>query len=410
MRYLIHASVVLASLQTPGVAQGVIRGPEQSVEAGSGPAFPESVPVAVDGDSLSVYSDTFQRVGGAWLPAGSLLGDTRAVDADGGRFVTGNERASFTGVSRLGVARVQSRTASGWQIDELLLPSDQRTRMNFGADVAVSGDTVAVLAAGWRPMGQGPDEAVGAVFVYREAPGGWVEEALLTPRVGDRFQFPLGAAFVALDGNTLTVTGGTAFPGGGSRPAVFVFERDTNGWSQVAALVLPIGSGAAGIGMQVDVQEDASGAITRIATKNVSFGSAVVFTGSGGTWQSQTLAEETGGGGISFSGELLAVGDAAISSAAGAVAFYQLDGSGAWQFRNEVATIEPSDQLYFGTYLDFDGDLLAVGSGRNLGGSGSLSRTVDVFRALPVGTTQYCYSLGNSTGQDARTGRVSVAV
>ena len=308
MRYLIPASFVLASLHTLGFAQGVIRGPEQTVSAGSNPVGPESVPIAVNGDRLSVYSDTFQRVGGAWLPDGRLLGDTRAVDADPGRFVTGNARAGFTGISRLGVARVQSRTASGWQIDELLLPSDQRTRMAFGADVAISGDTIAVLATGWRPMGQGPDDAVGAVFVYRETGGGWVEEVLLTPLTGDRFRFPLGSSFVALDGDTLTVTGGTAFPGGGSRPAVFVFERGTSGWSQVAALVLPVGSGAAGVGMQLDVQEDASWDFARVSTNSAGLGSAIVFTGSGATWQSQTLVVVVGGGGIWVWGELLDVG------------------------------------------------------------------------------------------------------
>jgi len=139
-----------------------------------------------------------------------------------------------------GAAYVFVQPASGWpnatQIAELTEPNGAPND-SFGNSVAISGNTLAVGAAG-----------AGAAYVFTEPASGWTDvpqTAELTDGLNDGF----GSA-LAISGNTLAVVGGaTKFDveDGISQPAVYVYTEPASGWtSMTPTATLTASDGVAG--------------------------------------------------------------------------------------------------------------------------------------------------------------------
>src|SRR5688500_10257369 len=104
--------------------------------------------------------------------------------------------------------------------------------VGFGTAAAISGDHVLVAEVN-------DVRAPGAVYVYGEQGGSWIQLHRLTaenPAAGDRF-----GASIATSENRLIV--GSTEQGGG-QGAAFVFEKQGDGWRQIASLTAS--GGAAG--------------------------------------------------------------------------------------------------------------------------------------------------------------------
>ena len=167
-----------------------------------------------------------QRVSNVDGAIGDLFGTSVALDGD--TLVVGAEQADFTFVDgNQGAAFVYQRNAGGiWVLFGRLVADAPAKDSDFGADVAIDGDTIVVGAPESPTGGTSPINDVGAAFVFERNQGGanaWGLSRRLDPgggALGDNF----GVA-VAVQGDQ--VLAGADFAG--ESGYVFRFERDVGG-------------------------------------------------------------------------------------------------------------------------------------------------------------------------------------
>lgn len=298
------------------------------------------------GWSLQAYLKPFNT------NAGDRFGST--VDIDGNRIIVGAdaEDSAATGVNGIesdnsainsGAAYVFLRTGTTWTQEAYLKPSNTRAAAQFGASVAIEGDTVVVGSQGESSgMPTMPSDtstpASGAAYVFTRDLSGWSETAYIkaaSPNEGDFF----GSA-VAVSGDTVVVgansdDGGAAGINGDesnnslrAAGAVFVFVRSGTSWLQ-QAYVKPLIPGEEDLfGSQIVIDGDtlavsargeasASVGINGDATNDQAFGSgaAYLFTRVDGSWSqrayikaSNTSPGDSFGRGLALSGTTVAVG------------------------------------------------------------------------------------------------------
>jgi Tfp pilus assembly protein PilF len=189
--------------------------------------IPEAMSVAVDGDKLAVGIDGqgsgdapvlfYLRQGGHWQPAPTLGHESsvsHSADLSGRRVaLQGNEAVmglpNWTPGSRdvvspefAGHAWVKSWDGATWQPGTPLAARDDGLGANqFGANVAISGDRVAIGSSN-RDNNRHPHP--GEVYLFHRGSVGWEPaEVLVTP--GDASQGTFGAGALALSGDTLAV-------------------------------------------------------------------------------------------------------------------------------------------------------------------------------------------------------------
>jgi hypothetical protein len=279
----------------------------------------------------------------------ALSGDTLAVGAhaedSASRGIDGNQDDDSAADS--GAVYVFRRSGAAWQQEAYLKASNAGEGDQFGASVALSGDTLAIGAifedSGAKGVnGNQEDESVpgsGAVYVFRRSGAAWQQEAYL--KASNTGAEDLFGDSVALAGDTLAV----------------------GAWREQSA--------SRGVdGDQDDDSADRSGAV-------------YVFRRSGTDWQqeaylkaSNTDAEDSFGYGVALAGDVLAVGAPGEDSTAAGVNGEQDDNdaerSGAIHvFRRSGATWRQEVYLkasntgagdHFGLSVALSGDTLAVGA------------------------------------------------
>jgi hypothetical protein len=294
----------------------------------------------------------------------ALDSDTLAVgaigEASGATGIDGDQSDNSVGLS--GAVYVFNRDAGGiWSQQAYIKASNTGQEDDFGGQVALSGDTLAVGAFGEGSSATGVDGdqadnnafRSGAVYVFtRDASDVWSQQAYVKASntdVEDRFGFALD-----LDSNTLAVgaheedssaagiNGNQSDNSAGESGAVYVFTRDASGvWAQQAYLKAfnTDASDEFGIGLSLQGDSLAVGAFN----------------------------EDSSATGIN--------GDQSDNSAggSGAVYLFTRHASGAW---NEQAFIKASntgiaDQ--FGISVALDGDTLVVGADRESGSGTGLT-------------------------------------
>jgi len=188
------------------------------------------------GDNLgsgSVY--LFERIVGQWQQSAEL----NAFDAEsnlGGRFgfslaIQGNtlvvgapldsERGEFAGA-----AYVFEKIDGQWQHVTKLFSDSTASDQQFGWQVALDGDTLAVGAPFRNIVGNDS----GAVYVFRKQDGQW-PAASLRLRPFDAFGEQEFGRVLALSGDDLVVGGRPGF-----QNAVYYFQRYSNQWYQLTKL------------------------------------------------------------------------------------------------------------------------------------------------------------------------------
>lgn len=231
-------------------------------------------------------------------------------------------------------------------------PGDlQNVAYQFGASVAISGDTLVVGAdSGYE---SGTATRPGSVFVYQRTGSTWSLSARIDgEHAGDQF----GSA-VALDGDTLVVF---AWIG----DAVYIYRRSGGTWGLEKKLANTGFIGKRSIALEGDT----------LAVGTVSGARSVVqvYTRSGTTWtQGPTLLSSDGvsndyfGQAVALQGDRLAVGafshDAAGVHWAGTAYVFDRGPSG-WTQSAELMAADPQVQGAFGEGVVLDGDMLLVGA------------------------------------------------
>ena len=341
-----------------------------------GARYEDSDATGVDGDgsnddaSLAGAAYVFERdpATGVWAQsaylkaanadAGDLFGFSVAISR--GTIVVGanRERSNSAGVNgddtidslyRAGAAYVFTQDTNGvWSQQAYLKSSNPGYNDQFGWDVAIDGDTIAVSARYDDSNATGIDGDAsnnsrsnsGAVFVFtRDASNVWTQQAYIkasNPSSGDQFGIGL-----ALDGDTLvcgtqtedsaanTIDGDGSDNSASNAGAAYVFVRDSAGaWSQQAYLKAANSGEGDNFGRNVRIDGDTivvaayredGGAVTVNGADDdavTDAGAAYVFTrDANGVWTQtaylkaqNTGAEDRFGHDIAISGGLVVVG------------------------------------------------------------------------------------------------------
>ena len=208
--------------------------------------------VAISGDTIVIGAPnrvngeviTFEYSGGSWsrqtaiVPTDLSGNDSfgNGVAIDGNTMIVGcNAQNSGAGAAYI-YTRSSATAAWGQQQKITLSGADASNYEEFGARVAVSGDTVAIVSS------RTATNAFGAVFVYTRTSGSWSQQTVITPPTG---AVEFGDS-MALDGD-LIVAGApdTDLTTGNAEGAAYVFQRDSSGnWNQLVRLEAHDGSSA----------------------------------------------------------------------------------------------------------------------------------------------------------------------
>ncbi|HET7845283.1 MAG TPA: FG-GAP repeat protein, partial [Xanthomonadales bacterium] len=205
--------------------------------------------VAVRGDTVAVGAPitafppglgavhVFERAGESWAEREMFLGSD--VERLGSSIAIGDNLilAGAPGGEGPGAALVFARNAGTWSLQQVLAPTDQQARMEFGAAVALDGDRALV---GAPRASAGPEGATGVVYELARVAGSWTQPGFITASdrgVGDEF----GSGIVLEDGRALIASRYHRWGVEGYiRGAVYVHDlTDAGTWNETAQLRLP---------------------------------------------------------------------------------------------------------------------------------------------------------------------------
>jgi len=377
-------------------------------------------------NSGAVY--VFTRANGVWTQQAYLKASNTEADdqfgvimaLSGDTLVVGAqfEDSSATGVNAhnesdnsakdSGAVYVFTRTAGVWTQQAYIKASNTGAGDQFGVNVALVGDTLAVGAYGEASNATGVNgnenddsrPQTGAVYVFTRTAGVWSQQAYLkASNAGGLFGYGL-----ALAGDTLAVgapfetsnaTGINGDQSDESAPnagAVYVFTRNAGVWSQQAYVKASntdkgdrFGEDVAldGDSLLVGARFEQSGNGDQADNSADNAGAAYVFTRTAGVWSQQAyLKPSNAGPGQNFSGILTIAGDlVAIGSRledsdatgingnggninapdSGAVYVFSRSG-GTWTQKAYVKASNATAGAQFGDALALSGSSLAVGA------------------------------------------------
>ncbi len=298
---------------------------------------------------------------------------------------------------RSGAAHVFHRDQGGagaWGHVAKITASDGAPRDEFGAAVAISGDTVVV---GARNDGDNGENA-GSVYVFQRDQGGsdaWGQVAKIAPADIDDFM-AFGVA-VAIHGDTIVVGAPGDDDNGQGSGAAYLFQRNQGGldaWGQIAKMTAATGAAFDAFGSSVSISGDTAvvGAVPLVINAD-DIGFACVFQrdhGGPDTWgQVARLTAGDGFAGDHFGLTVAVGGDIAIVGAErarvngydrGAAYVYRRDqdGQDVW---GQVIKITAADGVSgdrFGSAVAIGADTAIVGADRD-GDNGLFSGSAYVY-------------------------------
>ncbi len=321
-----------------------------------------------------------QRLAAADGSGGDFFGQAVALDGD-----TALVGAPYDNQSR-GSAYVFVRNGAVWTQQARLFAQDGGSFDYFGGAVALKGNT-ALVGAVYGPGSANPDQ--GAAYVFFRTGTSWnLQQKLNANENTTTAQF--GAA-VALDGNTALVGAfsyGLPSPNPNRAGAAFVFTRsNTLVWTQQARLTVEEGEYDDYFGIAVALEGDTAliGAPRHTVT-TASQGAAYVFIRSGTSWTLQQRilntnpeANEFFGNAVALNGENALIG-AYFSGPDQRGAAYSFRRSAAgWTQTGTLLAPNPQKDARLGISVALSGDTAVVGAARGLFDTGNDHRSAYVF-------------------------------
>jgi hypothetical protein len=212
---------------------------------------------------------------------------------------------AFNADNSLGAAYVYRRESGIWVQRTKLVAEDRSADSEFGENVKISGDRIAIGAPGDR-------NGIGAVYIFRRTGNTWTQEAKLT--ANDPAENSFFADSIAFNHDML-ISGadGASAPGAAFAGAAYVFRRNGASWTQEAKLVANDPSVGAAFGLGTAIVDQDTLAIG--ASGAQASGAVYLFQRRRGAWfqQSRLLpsSPEQGqffGGNLDVSGNSLVVG------------------------------------------------------------------------------------------------------
>lgn len=296
--------------------------------------------------------------------AGENVGTEVAIDGD--TILVSAKYTDSPNANDVGAVYVFVRSGNTWVQQAKLQGSDSSYQDNFGAKVAIVGDTAVIGAPNDDDLGMGS----GSVYVFTRNGQDWTEQVKLLPSVGGNDQY-FGNALV-FDGNTIIV-GAPGYSGGvaAKTGAVFVFERDANTWIETNMLMATDPREGDGFGTALSLSGDQLfvGAPGTDDGGIVDAGAAYIFERNGSTWLEQSSIYSPFMAANGYFGRALASGGTNALIATGQpfgglpnsdlVIAYEYDG-GAWIFRETLTTQDNAPNDYFGSAVALRGELALI--------------------------------------------------
>ncbi len=312
----------------------------------------------------------FVRSGSVWAQQAKLNGVDSvagdqfgiAVALNGNTAVIGAYKADINGNQNQGAAYVFVRNGASWSQQQKLVAGAGAANDDFGAAVAVNGDT-AVIGAPTHDSNGVQDQ--GAAYVFVRSGAVWNQQAKLTAADGALLD-DFGNA-VALDSNT-AVIGAYRDDGNGiqDQGSAYVFVRNGVAWSQQAKLTAADGGLSDYFGYTVAISGDTAliGAESDDVGAHNQQGSAYVFTRSGANWsQQQKLLAADGGNGHNFGNAVALSGDLAVIGAASVNQAYVFARNGAnWSQQQKLTAADSAAGDRFGNSVALSGDTVLAGA------------------------------------------------
>jgi hypothetical protein len=264
--------------------------------------------------------------------------------------------------------------------------------LQYGTAISLDGDTLAV-GASERLAEAGYQD--GMVFVYQREAGQWIEVSRLSAAIQDKesqSDIQFGSA-LALEGDTLMIGApGADEPAGGKNSgAVFIFQRQVDQWAQTGILTASDPSADANFGGQMVLRDG-----VLLVSAGFTGQAAYVFEQQGQRWVQTARLSETGLGERDHFGNSLALDKDHLAVAAiyfdpqkdryvSSAVFLFRRQAGSWVQETKL-TFGDQDTSSFGYSLDIEGDTLVAGDSGDE--AGYLSGAVDIFEYGPGGWKQ----------------------
>jgi hypothetical protein len=287
-----------------------------------------------------------------------------SVAISGNTAVIGAASADIGANLNQGSAYVFVRSGSNWTLQAKLTASDGMIRDVFGINVAIDGDTIVVGAITARVNSR----VQGAAYVFVRNGTTWTQQQKLVSSDGaqdDNF-----GAGVAISGETIAVGAQGHTVGGNSRQgAVYVFTRAGTNWAQQAKLAAGDGAANDSLGAQVAIEGET---IVAGAQGNFSRGAAYIFTRSGGNWTlQQKLVANDGeigdrfGASVAISNQTIAVGahyDNIGANRFQGSAYVFVHNGAMWTQQAKLTAADGAADVFFGSAISISGETIVVGA------------------------------------------------
>jgi len=328
-------------------------------------------------DSGSVY--VFERnMDGDWIAASRLLApDGEAgdffgfsVSLDGDRLAVGASEHKDNGPFSGAVYLFERDAGGDWLVASDLLAPDGQAGDQFGWQVSLDGDRLAIGAIG--DDDNGPFS--GSAYLFeRDMGGAWFAVSKLVPsdgQVGDSF-----GTSVSLQGDRVAVGASADDVNGLSSGSAYVFERDPAGsWLEASKLVPLDGQALDSFGASLSLDGDSVAIGARLDDDNgPDSGSIYVFERDliGGWLEADKVLPTTGvasalfGSSLSLDGDRLVVGahlGDENGSDSGSVYTFEQSADGKWYEADKPLPLDAQESDFFGISVSLDGDRMAIGA------------------------------------------------
>lgn len=308
-------------------------------------------------DSGSAY--VFREIGGSWRQVAKLTAADAAPEDQFGQAASLSGDTALVGAWHSdergldsGSAYLFREVGGVWQQIAELVGDDTISGDEFGAKVAVSGDTAVI--------GAGRFNAAHTAYIFRETDGVWEQVARL--RKGYAF-----GCDVAISDETAII--GAQFDGAWG--AAYVFRDIAGAWEQIARLAPDDPANWYEFGSYVATGGDTAAVAAYIDEADRKIGAAYVFREIGGEWQqvAKLVADDAAdedyvGIRLAIEGDtvaMAAVADDDMGQNSGSIYIFRESG-GAWEQIAKLTADDGRAYDYFGSGLSMDGDRALVGA------------------------------------------------
>lgn len=368
------AAQIPAFSQCTAMQEGYLIAGDAAANDGLGLSVSLSGDTAIVGalwDDHSNFTDAgsayiFRRTNGQWeqqqklvaLAPQSFVLFGESVSLDGSTAAIGayNDVQAST---RVGSVFIFRNTGTQWQQIQRLRALDLGDGDQFGWNVSLQGETLAIGAPGEDPSGM---MNAGSVYIFVKISEAWFQQRKFFASdagVGDRFGFS-----VALDGNTVLVGAPQDNLSAGS---AYIFRLVGTVWTQIAKLVPDDAEANAKFGQSVALEGEM--AVVGAWSDDGFRGAAYIFREQNGVWQewkkltgsdTQPNQQALFGGSVSIEEGTVVVGARSAPGGGGAYVFREVDGI--WQEIDKITGAGQEAGDGFGESVCLNAGSLVVGA------------------------------------------------